>query len=40
MESRRNMWLNVMGRLKPGVARASAPRPRSTSSGSRFCKMS
>ena len=24
MESRRNMWLNVMGRLKPGVTRASA----------------
>ena len=24
MVSRRNMWLNVMGRLKPGVARASA----------------
>jgi predicted permease len=24
LESRRNMWLNVMGRLKPGVARASA----------------
>jgi predicted permease len=23
MESRRNMWLNVMGRLKPGVTRAS-----------------
>jgi len=24
MSSRRNMWLNVMGRLKPGVSRASA----------------